>query len=115
MKKHLFKIKSLGWEYQMEQDPESGEMLVSGQRRVGAIEKAVEYAKAEASALVRNVPLPVVEARKAACFGCESLEVDGENWYCKSCGCPRWERSRLQVKWELPAATCPLGKWPVGE
>ena len=108
-------IKVGGWEYVLEQDSADGDIQVVSRHRITLVEKAVEYAKAEASALVRNVSLPVVEARKAACFGCESLEVDGENWYCKSCGCPRWERSRLQVKWEMPAATCPLGKWPVGE
>jgi hypothetical protein len=104
-----------GWEYQLEQDSHDGSLQVLGSKRVGFVQKAVEYAKAEASALVGSVPLPVIETRKAACFGCEGLEVDGDAWYCKNCGCPKWERSRLQVKWEMPAATCPLGKWPVGE
>jgi len=34
-----------------------------------------------------------------------------DKWFCGKCGCPRWDRSRLQVKWEMPGATCPLGKW----
>ena len=101
-----------GWSYEAEQDPKTGEMRVLRHGKMGTLEKIVEYAKAEASGLVEDVPLPVVEARKAACFGCDSLEVDGENWYCKSCGCPKWERSRLQVKWEMPKATCPYQKWP---
>lgn len=108
-------IKVGGWEYVLEQDSTDGDIQVVSRQRITLAQKAVEYVKAEASALVRSVSLPVVETRKAACFGCESLEVDGENWYCKSCGCPKWERSRLQVKWELPGATCPLSKWPVGE
>jgi hypothetical protein len=110
-----FKIRSGEWEYMMDQNPETGELQVASSKRIGLAKKAVEYAKAEASALVGSVPLPVIETRKAACFGCDGLEVDGESWFCKNCGCPKWERSRLQVKWEMPAATCPLGKWPVGE
>lgn len=108
-------IKVGGWEYVLEQDSTDGDIQVVSRQRITLAQKAVEYVKAEASALVGSVPLSVVETRKAACFGCESLEVDGENWYCKSCGCPKWERSRLQVKWELPGAACPLSKWPVGE
>ena len=115
MSTQKFKILRGSWEYFMEHDPETGGLSVVSSRKVGMIAKSAEYVRAETSKLLGSVPLPVVEARKAACFGCESLEVDGENWYCKSCGCPKWERSRLQVKWEMPAAVCPLSKWQVGE
>ena len=107
-----FKIRLGNWEYQLKQDPTSGELKILGSDQIGVVQKAVEYAKAEASALVSSVPLPQVQARMESCATCDSREVDGGAWYCKSCGCPKWERSKLQVKWEMPAATCPLGKWP---
>jgi len=101
------------WMYSLEQDLESGELTVVSFRGVGVVQKAVEYAKAEVSGLVGRVELPVLEGRREACDGCESARKAGEDeWYCKSCGCPEWERSKLQVKWGMPAATCPLGKWP---
>jgi hypothetical protein len=100
------------WKYMLEHNPTSGELTVLEANQVGIVEKAMEYAKAEASALVKSVPLPQLQGRMEACATCESREVDGGAWYCKSCGCPKWERSRLQAKWEMPAATCPLGKWP---
>lgn len=76
--------------------------------------KAASYLKAEASKLVSGpVELPIIEARRAACDGCEGCDKKSEEeWYCDKCGCPKWDRSRLQVKWEMPAASCPLGKWP---
>lgn len=107
-----FNSKFGNWKYLLEQDPSNGNLVVLEAKQVGLIEKAVEYAKAEASALVKSVPLPQVQTRMEACATCESREVDGGAWYCKSCGCPKWDRSRLQAKWEMPAATCPLGKWP---
>ena len=108
----MIQVKFNGWQYNLQQNVETGELTVLDTKRVGLVQKAVEYAKAEASALVKDVPLPQLQARMEACAACESREVDGGAWYCKSCGCPKWERSRLQVKWEMPAATCPLGKWP---
>ena len=107
-----FNLRVSGWKYLLEHDPTSGSLTVVEAKQVGLVEKAVEYAKAEASALVKGVPLPQLQGRMEACATCESREVDGGAWYCKSCGCPKWERSKLQVKWEMPAATCPLGKWP---
>jgi hypothetical protein len=106
-----FNFKFGNWKYLLEHEPTNGSLVVLETKQVGLVEKAVEYAKAEASALVANVPLPQIQTRMEACATCESREVDGGAWYCKSCGCPKWERSRLQVKWEMPAATCPLGKW----
>lgn len=101
------------WNYELWQDQSTGVLEVRGFSEKSLAQKVVEYAKAEASGLVGSVALPVLEARKAACDGCESCrKADDSTWYCKSCGCPEWERSRLQVKWELPGATCPLGKWP---
>lgn len=101
------------WVYEMEQDLETGEIIIHGRKVVaGFVQKAMEYVKAEASLAVGPTSLPVQEGRKVECGGCDSCKkVDDANWYCKSCGCPEWERSRLQVKWEMPASTCPLGKW----
>jgi len=107
-----FSMSFKGWDYSFEHDEETGELVVLDKKRRTVIAKAVEYAKAEASKLTASVPLPQVEARREACSTCESMEDDQGKWYCKSCGCPKWERSRLQVKWEMPAARCPLGKWP---
>lgn len=109
MKIHL----NLGkWSYEMQQDEETGQMEVLSHAPLGLLQKAKAYVKAEASGLVGSVPLPVLGQRQGACESCESLKiVKSDEWYCKSCGCPEWERSKLQVKWELPAATCPLKKW----
>jgi hypothetical protein len=108
-----FTVSFQDWVYALRQDTETGELVVESTRRVGVIEKAKEYVKAEASvALAEPLRLPVVEARKAACFGCDSMEQYEGHMYCKACGCPKWERSRLEVKWEMPGAKCTLGKWP---
>lgn len=108
----MIQFKINGWSYRFDQNAETGELRVIDCSKVGFASKAMDYVKAEASALVSSVELPVIDQRRDACSSCESKEEDQGNWYCKSCGCPKWERSRLQVKWEMPAATCPLGKWP---
>jgi hypothetical protein len=101
-----------GYTYKSTQNIETGELEINEWSKQGIVQKAASYIKAEASGLVGSVSLPVIEQRKAACDTCESRKLVGpDEWYCKSCGCPEWERSKLQVKWEMPAATCPLGKW----
>ena len=101
-----------GFYYELLQDLETGALEVESVSKECFLKKVVSYVKAEASGLVGSVTLPVLDQRKAACDTCESRKLVGsDEWYCKSCGCPEWERSRLQVKWEMPAATCPLGKW----
>lgn len=107
-----FSMSFRGWNYSFEHNEETGELVVLAKSKVGLVEKAAQYVKAEASRALGPTSLPVLEARREACGECESCRKAGEGeWYCKSCGCPEWERSRLQVKWEMPAATCPLGKW----
>jgi hypothetical protein len=103
-----------GWRYQIDMNKETGDLIVIDKAKVGLVEKAVGYAKAEVSRVVQGpVSLDVVGQRKEACNGCEGVDKRAEGeWYCDRCGCPKWDRSRLQVKWEMPAATCPLGKWP---
>jgi len=102
-----------GFYYELLQDLETGALEVERVSKEGFLKKVASYVKAEASGLVGSVSLPVLGQRQGACESCESLKiVKSDEWYCKSCGCPEWERSRLQVKWEMPAATCPLAKWP---
>lgn len=110
MKMHL----NLGkWSYELVQDEATGAIEVLQVAPLGLLQKAVQYAKAETSGLVGSVSLPVIEARKAVCDGCENVKkVSDQTWYCKVCGCPEWERSRLQAKWEMPKAMCNLRKWP---
>lgn len=107
-------ISIAGWKYSVELNQETGELKVLTHERLGLVEKAAEYAKAEASRVLHGpVSLEVIGQRKAACEGCEGCDKRAEGeWYCDRCGCPKWKRSQLQVKWEMPAATCPLGKWP---
>jgi len=106
------KIQIKQWIYELEQDPETGELKVLAFRKAGLFKKASDYIKAEASLLTSTLPEPDLKIRKQACDSCDSCRKAGDQeWYCKSCGCPEWERSRLQVKWEMPGATCPLGKW----
>jgi len=107
-----FKLKIRNWTYDFTQDDETGDLVITSRSRISLVQKAVEYVKSEVSSLTGTVSLPQLESRKKACDSCESCRKAGEQeWYCKSCGCPEWERSRLQVKWEMPGATCPLGKW----
>lgn len=107
-----FKLKIRNWSYEFTQDDETGELNITSKSRISVVQKAAEYVKAEASSLVASVPLPQIELRRSACESCDTCrKAADDEWYCQSCGCPEWERSRLQVKWEMPAATCPLGKW----
>jgi uncharacterized paraquat-inducible protein A len=107
-------ISIVGWKYAVEINQETGDLIVLSHEKVGLVEKAAQYAKAEASRVLQGpVSLEVIGQRKAACDGCEGCDKRAEGeWYCNRCGCPKWKRSQLQVKWEMPAATCPLGKWP---
>lgn len=125
---NVFSLQIKGWTYRLEQDVETGDLYVAYKNHIGendansrvkvptksVIQKAAEYVKAEASLLVDGkLSLDVVGQRKTACDSCEGVDKKSEtDWYCNRCGCPKWERSRLQVKWEMPGATCPMGKWP---
>ena len=74
--------------------------------------KIIKYLSAEASLIVQG-PLgaEAVEARLAACAGCEARKlVDGEA-YCGACGCGTRARAALSIKATMPAATCPRGLW----
>lgn len=104
-----------GWFIKLRVNLETGQVVSTETmpRIPGPVSQVAEYVKAEASRLVGSVPLPQMEERRVACDGCEGVKKKGEDeWYCTKCGCPEWNRSRLQAKWEMPAATCPLGKWP---
>ena len=85
-------------------------------KREVTMESVARYAKAEASMIVQGkVSLPVYEARKAACVGCDarvlSNKLPDELGYCRECGCGVSERARLTVKLWMPEATCPRKAW----
>lgn len=85
-------------------------------KRQGFLSKAISYAKAEASMIVRG-PLDDSEyaARIAHCLECKHLDKpaghDRVGW-CGACGCGRKVRAELTIKGRMPKATCPKGKWP---
>jgi hypothetical protein len=82
----------------------------------GLLSKVGSYLKAEASlAIAGPVSDELYLARLQACRGCEHrLEKSGGEW-CMKCGCGTRKRAELTVKARMPAATCPLGKWPQPE
>lgn len=103
-----------GFKYETYQNLETGDLRIETVERYGIAAKAADYLKSEASRLSGSIPLDLLESRKSACSDCDSCVKSGDQeWYCKSCGCPQWERSKLQNKWQMPAASCPLGKWQV--
>lgn len=76
--------------------------------------RAASWMRAEASLLVQG-PLEgdALEARLAACRGCHRFErAEGKVGFCTACGCGRSARAELSVKARMPAATCPLDRWP---
>jgi hypothetical protein len=80
------------------------------------VEKGASWTKAEVSKLLKgSVSEEELEARLSACRGCSELDRSSnpdEIGWCKACGCGKWKRAELTVKGQMPAATCPLGKWP---
>lgn len=78
------------------------------------VQRAVSWAKAEASAIVSSIADEEYALRIAACKSCDSLEPrpDPQVGFCKSCGCGNNPRAELTVKGKMPAAKCPLSKWP---
>jgi ribosomal protein S27AE len=107
-----FKLAVGNWSYVLKQDSVTGELVVVSLTPKTLVQKAKEYVKAEISVVTQKISLPVIDQRKEVCSTCDSVkQVSQDRWFCKSCGCGEWERSRLQVKWEMPAATCPLRKW----
>lgn len=77
--------------------------------------KAFDWAKAEASLLTQG-PLPddAYAARVAACRACDQFdprEAPQVGW-CKACGCGQNARAEMTIKGRMPAANCPLDKWP---
>jgi hypothetical protein len=111
----MFEFSRNGWHYKIKFNDETGDIVSIQKNYVlqqSIIEKAKSYITAEASRFIPGVDVDV-ESRKAACSSCHSCDKQEENkWFCNSCGCPKWDRSRLQVKWEMPAAHCPLSRWP---
>ena len=80
--------------------------------------KAVSYLKAEMSAIFSSISDADVQARRDACTSCPRLkksEIDGQIGWCTACGCGTGPRAEITVKSKMPAATCPLDKWPKRE
>jgi hypothetical protein len=81
----------------------------------GLLSKAAAWMKAEAS-LRMSGPLPDDQyaLRIKACTACPELDAvaDPQVGWCKKCGCGRNARAELTIKARMPAATCPLNKWP---
>jgi hypothetical protein len=78
-------------------------------------QKALSYAKAEASLLVKG-PVGVDELvrRLETCNACDHLkraEEPGKLGWCTKCGCGEKSRAELTVKGRMPAASCPFGLW----
>lgn len=95
---------------------------------LGLVKKATDYAKSEVDLLKHGpVSKEVQDHRRVICTGitiegkkisepCEFFspisEGDYSDGYCKGCGCPRWKRSKLSVKWTIPSLGCPKNKYP---
>ena len=79
------------------------------------ISKAISYLKAEASAIISSIRDDEKAARLSACKNCDRLKpspVEGQIGWCGACGCGMGKRGELTTKAAMPAASCPLGKWP---
>ena len=80
-----------------------------------SVAKGAEYLRAEAS-LITHGPLPPdeVELRIASCRVCPKFVAteDERVGFCRACGCGDWTRSALATKATMPAARCPLRRWP---
>lgn len=81
----------------------------------GFLARAASYIKAEASMAIAG-PLndAAYNQRIDTCNACTSLQREPAplvGW-CSSCGCGTGARAELTIKGRMPAATCPLGKWP---
>lgn len=79
------------------------------------LSKAISYIKAEVSAVTSTITDDEVAARLDACRSCSSLtpsKEQGQVGWCNSCGCGQGRRAELTVKSRMPAATCPLNRWP---
>lgn len=75
--------------------------------------KVVSYLKAEVSlARKGRVSKELQDIRLATCRACPERDVTDAGEFCKACKCPYWRRSELSTKTTMPAATCPLKKWP---
>ena len=77
----------------------------------GILAQAVSWVKAEASGLIAECPLEIVEQRIAECRGCQYLIAGNPVGHCKRCGCGNRDSAELSRKARLPAATCPIGRW----
>lgn len=82
---------------------------------VTGFKKAASWVKAEISNLTQEMAEGQYEARLATCRSCEFLNPREapQVGFCKACGCGESARAELTIKGNMPAATCPKGKWTV--
>jgi len=78
--------------------------------------RAASWMRAEVSAIVGGaLEGDALEARLDACRSCHRFEAAADaqqvGW-CTACGCGKRARAELSVKARMPAATCPLDRWP---
>lgn len=80
------------------------------------VANAIAWLRAEVSLRIHGpVSDDVAEARIAACLNCDERRQklsnpDGIGW-CGACKCGGAEKARLSRKVQMPAATCPKGRW----
>lgn len=78
--------------------------------------RAASWMRAEASAIISGqLDGDALEARLSACRSCHRFEAAqdaAQVGWCSACGCGKRARAELSVKATMPAATCPLDRWP---
>jgi hypothetical protein len=112
MSTHKTRIQFGPWRFFIVVDIANGTLQVEKTEHVNIVRKAGEYLLAETSRFTKSITLAQIEERSSICSSCDSINKKSEDeWYCKGCGCPEWTRSKLQTKWSMPAANCPLQKW----
>lgn len=76
--------------------------------------RALAYLRAVWSKFAHGpTPKPAAAARLEACRSCEHRQVvEGKGEFCGRCGCGTRRSAELTIKVTMPAATCPIGKWP---
>lgn len=103
------------WKLALDESTATATVLECTEHARPLVERAAAWARAEASQLMQG---PIRDdqyaARIAACSTCPELDAVAapQIGWCKKCGCSRNARAELTIKGRMPAATCPLNKWP---
>jgi|688.fasta_scaffold193904_4 hypothetical protein len=103
------------WKLELDEETSAVTVLECAEHQRPIIERAASWAKAEASQLMQGpVSSEEYDARIAVCALCPELDAAPapKVGWCKKCGCARNSRAELTIKGRMPAAKCPLDKWP---